>query len=71
MASGSFQPSIPIFFGKNYDDWAFRKIKPTITAKQAWDILETAYQGTSKVILLNCKHLEESLKIYKWRILIQ
>ena len=24
MASRSFQPSIPIFSRKNYDDWAFR-----------------------------------------------
>ncbi|XP_057823136.1 uncharacterized protein LOC131035428 [Cryptomeria japonica] len=107
MASGNFQPLIPIFSGKNYDNWAFRmkltfnscelsdivingyiepqnestlspddkkkleenrqkdrralqiigqalddsvvgRIKPATTAKQAWDILETTYQGTSK-----------------------
>jgi hypothetical protein len=31
------------------DDSVVRRIKPTTTTKQAWDILETSYQGTIKV----------------------
>jgi hypothetical protein len=35
--------------GQALDDLVVGKIKLTTTAKQAWDILETTYQGTSKV----------------------
>ena len=58
--------NVQIFFGKNYDDWSFRKIKPTITAKQAWDILETAYQGRikEKIVKLQALRREfENLKL--------
>ena len=35
--------------GQALDDSVVGRIKPATTTKQAWDILETAYQGTSKV----------------------
>jgi hypothetical protein len=31
------------------DDYIVGRIKAAITTKKAWDILETTYQGTSKV----------------------
>ena len=42
MASGSFQASIPMFSGKNYDDWAFR-MKLIFDSYELLDIILTGY----------------------------
>ena len=42
MVSGSFQPSIPIFSGKNYDDWAFR-MKLIFDSYEISDVILNGY----------------------------
>jgi hypothetical protein len=51
--------------GQALDDSVVGRIKPATTTKKAWDILEIAYQGTSKVKFPNSKHLEGNLKTCK------
>ena len=42
MASGIFQASIPMFSGKNYDDWAFR-MKLIFDSYELLDIILSGY----------------------------
>ena len=48
--------------GETLDDSLLEKIKSTIIAKQAWDIIETAYQGTSKVKIIKLKTLRREFE---------
>ena len=51
--------------GQVLEDSVVARIKTTIAAKQEWDILEIAYQGTINVKFPNSKHLEGNLKTCK------
>ena len=51
--------------GQALDDSVVGRIKPATIAKQSWDILEIAYQGTMNVKFPNSKHLEGNLKTCK------
>lgn len=44
MASGSFQPLIPIFYGKNYDNWSYIVIVILFSSK----LLEIVEKGFIK-----------------------
>jgi hypothetical protein len=48
--------------GQALDDSVVGRIKPATTAKQAWDILETAYQGTSKVKIAKLQALRREFE---------
>jgi hypothetical protein len=48
--------------GQALDDSVVGRIKPATTAKQAWDILETTYQGTSKVKIAKLQALRREFE---------
>lgn len=48
--------------GRGLDDSVIGRINPTIIAKQAWDILETTYQGTGKVKLSRLQALRKEFE---------
>ena len=48
--------------GQALDDSVVGRIKPATIAKQAWDILETAYQGTSKVKIAKLQALRREFE---------
>ena len=48
--------------GQALDNSILGKFKPSITAKKAWDILETAYQGTSKVKIVKLQALRRDFE---------
>ena len=48
--------------GQALDDSVLGKIKPVVTTKQAWDILETSYQGTSKVKIVKLQALRREFE---------
>jgi hypothetical protein len=48
--------------GQALDDLIVGRIKPATTAKQGWDILETTYQGTSKVKIAKLQALRREFE---------
>jgi hypothetical protein len=48
--------------GQALDDLVVGRIKPTTTAKKAWDLLETMYQGTSKVKIAKLQALRREFE---------
>jgi hypothetical protein len=48
--------------GQALDDSVVGRIKPTTTSNQAWDILETTYQGTSKVKIAKLQALRREFE---------
>jgi hypothetical protein len=48
--------------GQALDNSIVGRIKPTTIAKQAWDILETTYQGTSKVKIAKLQALRREFE---------
>ena len=48
--------------GQALDDSFVGRIKLAITTKQAWDILETSYQGTSKVKIAKLQALRREFE---------
>jgi hypothetical protein len=51
--------------GQALDDSVVGRIKLATTAKQAWDILETTYQGTSKVKIAKLQALRREFETCK------